>query len=153
MYKTKDTQDYLWPIVDKYHGILRGAHWGGTTQELPPEASRDYYCSARINPNYHLDIQRDLPCEVNERTFVISACGGFQLVDHPKILEKYIYHKIEVAVSDSPEEYLEEFEELPKDPDLRHNMALYALRRSYRDQYDLFHRIEPIIEKYLEVRN
>ena len=149
MYKTKDTQKYLWPIVDSYNGILRGAHWGGTTQELPPEASRDYYSSARINPNYHLDIQRDLPCEVNERTFVISACGGFQLVDNPKIISQY-YSEDQVAISDTPEEYLEQFKNYLVMPELRNQMAYSAMRRSYRDQYDLFHRIEPIIEEYIK---
>jgi spore maturation protein CgeB len=114
--------------------------------ELDPALSRGFYSSAKINLNYHIADQKILDSEINERTFVISACGGFQLVDNPKALPRF-YSTEDMAVAVDEKDYVEKFEYYLNKPEERHGMGLKALMKSYENKYSLFHRIEDILNK------
>jgi hypothetical protein len=145
-YKDLETKKYLLPIVDSYAGILRGVGWGTTTLELDPIYASYYYNTAKINLNYHMQLQKDFENEINERTFIISACGGFQLVDNPKILPKF-YSLMDMAVAQDEKDYMDKFRYYLDKPKERHEMAYNALVTSYKNNYSLFSRLEDVIEK------
>ena len=96
----------------------------------------ELYNFASIYPNYHLQEQIDSFNEVNERTFVIAACGGFQIVDNPAAISQ-LFSPDEIAVAQSPEEYHEMFEHFLANPDKRHSYVEKGMRRVWKD-YTLF---------------
>lgn len=147
--KIDETKRYLLPIISKYKGVLRGKNWGGSIPELNYKNVRQFYNRARININYHLKLQKQYENEINERTFIISACGGFQLVDNPKILSKY-YTEKEIAIANDEKEYLKKFEYYLNKPMERHEMAYEALIKTYNNNCSIFHRLEKIINYICE---
>lgn len=142
--KIEETQKYLLPIVSKFNGILRGANWGETTSELQPHNSRFFYNRSRINLNYHLEAQKHTENEINERTFIISACGGFQLVDNPKLISSY-YSDKELAVANDEKDYYEKFIYYLNKPQERHEMAFKALVKTYDNKCSTFHRLDTVL--------
>ncbi|MFA5182749.1 MAG: glycosyltransferase [Syntrophales bacterium] len=144
--KTEETKKYLLPILGNYYGILRGANWNEKVPLLHPNNGRFFYNRSRINLNYHLESQKVADNEINERTFVISACGCFQLVDNPKILGKYFSEK-ELAIAGDEREYLEKFRYYLHKPEERQEMAYYALKRTYDNKDSLFARLEDMLSK------
>lgn len=143
--KVSETNKYLLPILSSYRGILRGSNWGADIPELHPNNCRFFYNRSRINLNYHLLSQKEYENEINERTFVISACGGFQLIDNPVILNRY-YSEKEMAVANYEKEYIDKFIYYLNKPDERHEMAYNALVKTYHNKYSLFHRLEKILK-------
>lgn len=146
-YKNSETNKFLVPIVsnERYYGKLCGVGWL-TTMELLPNEVRGFYSRAKINLNYHIKEQKMIDSEINERTFIISACGGFQLVDNPKALVRF-YSTEDMAVANDEKDYLEKFEYFLHEPRMRHEMALNALIKSYKNKYSLFHRIGSILDR------
>jgi len=152
IFKIDQTDRYLRPIIgnERFFGILRGTYWDDEdafgVRELDPPDSRIFYSRSKINLNYHLEAQKLFDSEINERTFVISACGGFQLVDNPKALARF-YSTEDMAVAVDEKDYLEKFEYYLNKPDERHEIGMNALIKSYKNKYSLFHRIESILVK------
>lgn len=143
--KIKETNRYLLPIISKYKGILRGSNWNDSVSELDYKNNGFFYNRARINLNYHLQSQKQYENEINERTFAICACGGFQLVDNPKILGKY-YSGKEIAIANDEKEYLEKFIYYLNNPQERYDMAFRALIKTYDNNCSLFHRMDEILK-------
>lgn len=147
--KAEETKKYLIPIVNKYQGLLRGTGWGESFTEISPNDVRYYYNRAKINLNYHLQIQKRYKCEVNERTYIIGACGGFQLVDNPMLI-KELYSEKEIAIAKDHKQYLEMFAHYLNKPDERINMAYKAMVKTYKNNSSLFHRMESMINTMLK---
>ncbi|OPJ58350.1 glycosyltransferase [Clostridium oryzae] len=147
--KYKETEKYLIPILSKYkNGILRGSGWGNIGEELNPGNSKFFYNRSKINLNYHMDIQKQMKNEVNERTFIIGACGGFQLVDNPKLIDE-LYTKDDMAIASDEYEYEEMFEYYLNKPLERADKAYNALVKTYEKNYSLFDRIEKILQEFV----
>lgn len=146
--KVNETKSFLFPILQKYTGFLGGTGWGEAIKEVDPLTIRKYYNKSKININFHLDIQKQYNYEVNERTYIICACGGFQLVDNPQYL-KQIYSEKEVAIAENPEEYLEMFEYYLHHEYQRLNFTYNGLIRTYQNNCSIFHRLESMLS-YLE---
>ena len=135
------------PIINKYRGILRGTNWNDNIPELDPKNNGFFYNRAKINLNYHLQSQKQYENEINERTFVICACGGFQLVDNPKILDKF-YNGHEIAIANDEKEYLEKFIYYLNNPKERYDMTYRALIKTYDNNCSLFHRMVEILKYF-----
>jgi len=146
--KVEETKKYLLPIVNHYNGVLMGTYWDESILELHPNDSRFFYNRAKINLNYHLQMQRDSENEINERTFVISACGGFQLVDNPAILNKF-YSEKDMAIAKDEKEYADKFLYYLDKTKERQEIGYNALVKTYENKYSLFHRLENILSKVL----
>ena len=147
--KCKETDKYLTPILNKYkNGILRGAGWEKANLELNPNNSKFFYNRAKVNLNYHLDIQKQIRSEVNERTFIIGACGGFQLIDNPKIIYD-LYTEDDMAIANDEYEYMKKFEYYLNKPLERFEKAYSALIKTYENNYSLFSRLEIILQKFI----
>jgi len=79
--------------------------------EVPEEEENQLYSSARISLNFH-ERERDgsQPHYVlNQRTFKIPACGGFEICDYVPALRKY-FDEDEVIMADSPRDCLAKVE-------------------------------------------
>lgn len=147
--KYKETEEYLMPILNKYqNGILRGAGWGNNIPELHPNNTNFFYNRSKINLNYHLDMQKQIRNEVNERTFVIASCGGFQLVDNPKLINEFYTEEDMVIVSDEYE-YVEKFQYYLNKPLERLEKSHNALVKTYAKECSLFNRLEKILQQII----
>lgn len=143
--KSEETRKYLVPIVNKFRGVLAGQGFGENISMITDQnIIRNTYSKAKININYHLGVQKKYKYEVNERTFIISACGGFQLIDNPKILNKY-YNNKDMAIARDEKEYVEMFEYYLNKPDIRNEMAYSAMVKTYDNNYSLFSSIDKLM--------
>jgi len=79
---------------------------------IPPDAERLLYSSAKISLNFHEreDDGSQPHYIVNQRTFKIPACGGFQLCDHVPAIWKYFREDEMVLASLDRAEWLEKIE-------------------------------------------
>lgn len=144
--KIGETKKYLLSILNNYeNGILRGSSWGNSIQELEPKNSTFFYNRAKINLNYHLNIQKEFKNEINERTFIIGACGGFQLVDNPKLIFD-VYTEDDLAIASDQYEYIEKFEYYLNKPLDRLEKSYNILITTYKNDYSLFNRLENILK-------
>lgn len=68
---------------------LRG-DWVNNPLSRGWDTCRDIYATAKVSLNLHTTEQRELHATVNERTFTIPLCGGFQITDSP-LASAYLY--------------------------------------------------------------
>ncbi len=142
-FKAEETRQYLLPILQKQRGILAGTNWGYGIGELTVDEAALFYNFARIYPNYHVHRQMEEFNEINERTYIIPACGGFELVDNP-VAMKELFAEDEMAVASSPAEYHEMFAHFLRHPEERLPYIRNGMRRVYRE-YTLFHVLERLV--------
>jgi spore maturation protein CgeB len=144
--KVEEFMEFILPVVSNFNGIFRGTGWGQNITELSPGEVRNYYSSTKINLNFHMNFQKENICEVNERTLIISACGGFQLCDNPKMLCE-LYTDKEIAIAQNGKEYYEKFIYYLNKPKVREEMAYNSMIKTYENKSSLFERLGPLIEK------
>ncbi|MCH9024355.1 MAG: glycosyltransferase [candidate division Zixibacteria bacterium] len=142
--KAEQGNKYLLPIVDSYRGILAGKGWNRGAGELSVSDSALLYNFAKVLPNYHIETQYETFDEVNERTCVIPACGGFELVDNPAAM-KELFDVNEMAVANSPQEYREMFEHFLNNPSERLPYIQNGMRKVWKE-YTLFHSLSKLVE-------
>lgn len=130
------TSMYLSPIIDRYEGLLMGRGYNKTCKELDIASSCVYYSQAIISPNYHTQGQIDNYININERAYIIPACGGFQVVDHPKPLLD-VFNKDEIVYADTIEKYHDHVDYFIEHPEERFEYIYKGMKRVYED-YTLF---------------
>ncbi len=137
---------YLSPITSKYPGIFDGPGWR-KIKDFKFNRDRDRYLYARsmVGLNIHLQEQIDWACEVNERTFMLAACGVPQVVDDAKLLPK-LFSKNALFITKNPKEYQECFEMILKDPKIGTERALVAQREVF-ERHTTFHRAQSFIKQ------
>lgn len=142
--KNKETDAYFMPVINKYkgYGVLYGRGWG---EELNPRDLGEYHAEAAINLNFHRDFQLEMINEINERVFIIPACGGFQLTDKPKALS-YFFRQGEICTADDPQDYMEKFEFYAENPKQRFDFTVRGMYRVW-EEHSLFHRFEMLFKK------
>ena len=79
---------------------------------IPPEAERELYSSAKISLNFHEreDDGSQPHYIVNQRTFKIPACGGFQICDHVPAIRRYFREDEVVLASLDRAEWFDKIE-------------------------------------------
>ena len=142
--KAKQGTQYLQPIVNNYRGILAGKGWNRGAGELSVSDSALLYNFAKVLPNFHIEAQYERFDEVNERTCVIPACGGFELVDNPAAM-KELFDANEMAVANSPQEYKEMFEHFLNNPKERLPYIQNGMRKVWNN-YTLFHSLSKLAD-------
>jgi hypothetical protein len=131
---------YLTPIFQSTPGFINGPGWpqkrhcAGNRQEIlmPIRFSNDRYLYARAKVGINLHIQDSIewPSELNERTYMLAACGTPQLVDSPLLLPINFSNEC-FFVGRNPKEYNELFHYINDDP-------LEAERRALQAQQEVF---------------
>lgn len=77
--------------------------------QIPADEENQLYSSAKICLNFHEREQDGVQSHiiVNQRTFKIPACGGFQICDHVKPIRRYFSDKELVMANYSAQEWFE----------------------------------------------
>lgn len=134
---------FLKPIFSKHVGFIDGPGWSFSQNfEFKPERDRYIYARSKIGLNLHIDNQIDWACELNERTYMLAACGVPQLVDKPKLLfDRFSTESLFVA--DSPKEYEDLFVYMLENPVEAERRALNAQREVF-SSHTTFHRAEAL---------
>ncbi|MFH1867223.1 MAG: glycosyltransferase [Patescibacteria group bacterium] len=128
--KRETFQEWLFPLFKKNYNIkLFGRDWtkldilkrkiSSLSQKLrlpwlrnlrnfviPLEEENQLYSSAKISINIHDLRQQREGIDVNERTFKVPACGGFEICDPVLIVRRY-FNKDEVVVARNPKEWFQ----------------------------------------------
>ena len=107
------------------------------------DKDRYLYARAKVGLNLHLEEQLDWANELNERTYILAACGVPQLLDDPALLPSR-FDKNGLFIADSPAEYTELFEYILNHPDKAKQKTLLAQREVF-EKHTWFHRAEKLV--------
>jgi glycosyltransferase involved in cell wall biosynthesis/spore maturation protein CgeB len=149
--KRTATDIYLRPLMKKYAFLIRGDRWGEDVTSIPQNQSGEVYGKVRICPNYHHAFQKTTQFQLNERTFVIPACGGFEIVDETPILKRY-FDADEMVQAHSTAEWFDLHEKWLRKHTDRMKMAASAHRRvlSEHTYFDRVFRLLELARSYKE---
>jgi hypothetical protein len=141
---------YLKEILADRYGYIDGPGWGFSQgPEIVQQRDKFLYARAKVGLNLHLQEQVDRPCELNERTYQLAACGIPQLLDDPALLGKRFGQECFFSAG-SPEEYLELFGHILAHPDQAEARALNAQRKVFA-RHTTFHRAEQFARQLKEM--
>ncbi len=135
---------YLVPIFRQYPGFIDGPGWsliGNFT--FNADRDRYIYSRAKIGINLHVQNQIDQESELNERTYMLAACGVPQLIDNPMLLNSRFTPGCFFTAVD-PREYKYLFDDLIRKPEMATTRTLQAQREVF-DKHTTFHRAERFI--------
>lgn len=80
---------YFFPIINKFKGYIGGPGWDWEPEfTYNPKRDKYMYASAKVGLNLHIDNQIHYATELNERTYILSACGQSQIIDNAALLSK-----------------------------------------------------------------
>jgi spore maturation protein CgeB len=140
---------------------LWGVGWRGIPELEPLVAQERYLPSDEVVKVYNacqvvINLHSSPLCEqrlggadfVNPRTLEVPACGGFQLVDRVRGLEKFLAPGREVAVFDSEDQLLEMAAHYLRHPEERAAIS-QAGRRRVLASHTYYHRMEALLERCL----
>ena len=135
---------YLSEIFSKYPGFLDGPGWPFIqTKSASFSKDRYLYARAKVGLNLHLDEQINWANELNERTYILAACGVPQLVDNPKLLPQR-FDENAFFVAKGPDEYTALFAYILNNPVEARKKALIAQREVFT-KHTWFHRAEGLV--------
>lgn len=142
--KQRRYRSWLTPILSQYPGFLDGPGWPRIKRYAPKGAHRYIYARAKVGINLHIEDSIEWASELNERTYILAACGVPQLIDNPKLLSQR-FSSGAVFVASSPKEYEELFQYLIRNGDVAAERAELALHEVYQ-RHTTFHRAQQFIE-------
>ncbi len=138
-------RSYLNRIVRERRGVINGPGWGHDEWILGKKHHAALYGMAAVGLNLHIPTSLDIWSEVNERTFILAACGVFQLCDSPKVLRRFFPAEAVPAAS-SPGEYNELFKAYLADPAKRRECQKAALKAVYSG-HTIFNRMAHFVDQ------
>ncbi|HTQ49481.1 MAG TPA: glycosyltransferase [Candidatus Acidoferrales bacterium] len=118
---------------------------------IPEEDENKLYCSSKIALNFHeREPDNSQPHHiVNQRTFKIAACGGFQIVDPVRALPRYFGEDEIVTAALEPHEWLDKTAYYLAHEEERRAIQERATARALREHMST-HRVE-LLERLLGV--
>lgn len=134
---------YLKNIFTEYSGFICGTGWHYVDRWPALAMNKFLFSRAKIGINIHLQDQVDWANELNERTYILAACGIVQLVDEPKILPLRFSNKA-FFVARNGAEYGDLFKYILDNPLEVQKRTKQALLEVY-DKHTTFHRAENFI--------
>jgi len=137
---------WLSEIFSKYPGVVDGPGWSRIGDfSFNSDRDRYVYSRAKVGINLHLEEQITWACELNERTYMLAACGTPQLVDNPKILSQY-FSADAFFVASSPREYADMFRALLAAPELCQGAVIKAQKEVF-ERHTTFHRVDGFVRE------
>jgi FkbM family methyltransferase len=127
-------------IVSRHAGLIDGPGWGFKENLTTLRKDRYLYARAKVGLNVHLPEQITWASELNERTYILAACGIPQLIDAPKLLPSRLSEG-GLFVGDTPEKYNQLFEFILVNPQEAEKRALAAQKEVF-EHHTWFHRAE-----------
>lgn len=144
--KTERYIEYFNKIIRNYKGCIAGPGWFHTPDfAINSDRDRFIYARSKVGLNLHVDVQLNEASELNERTYMLAACGVPQVVDNPVILSKR-FDASSFFVATNPDEYYRLFTELVKDPGLAVKQVERAQEEVFK-KHTVFHRLERFISQ------
>ena len=113
---------------------------------LSMEDERKVYSSARISLNVHEEHVVQHGNEINERTYKILACGGFEITDGVRQIGK-IFTEDELIIAKDPRDWFEKIDYYLKKPEEREKIAA-AGRKKVLAEHTYHHRVAQVLEIY-----
>lgn len=143
---------FLKAIASEKYGYIDGPGWRFSRgSSMITQRDRFLYARTNVGLNLHLQEQIDWPCELNERTYQLAACGVPQLIDKPALLYKR-FKPGRFFVASSPEEYENLFDYILSHPAQAQDNALIAQRDTFAG-HTTFHRAEQFALQLKEIMN
>lgn len=136
--------EFLPDILRGNVGFLDGPGWKFSEKWLSPKGHRFAYARARVGINLHIDDSVQWASELNERTYILAACGVPQVVDAALLLSSR-FDKKSLFIAESPSDYKRLFEQALRDPLEATARALRAQKEVY-SRHTSFHRAENFAE-------
>lgn len=144
-------QRYMGDILSGHGGFVDGPGWRhARTFEFSADRDRYLYARAQVGLNIHLDEQIATPCEVNERTFQLAACGVPQVIDNPAMLP-LLFSQDACYVASTPREYLSCFEQALRSKAESQRRALVAQREVFQ-RHTTFHRAVDFVSQLRQTK-
>jgi spore maturation protein CgeB len=149
------TKDSVLRAIQKFArnaGMIKFANWINDRRiTVPLDEENALYSSAKICLNFHeREPDGSQPHYIlNQRTFKIPACGGFELCDKVPALRNYFTEDEMVMVDIEPSKWLETIEYYLTHEEERKAIQKKATGRALRDH--MYHnRVEQVIALYNE---
>jgi hypothetical protein len=140
-------QDWLLPIARTFPGFIDGPGWTKNSSIAPKNIHNNLYSRSKVGINLHIDMSIDYPSELNERTYILAACGVPQLIDNPMLLSDRFSTNAYYSAS-NPLEYFDLFCYMLENTAETQSKSLNALDQVY-SKHTYFHRLDNFV-KYLE---
>lgn len=138
--------EYIMTIVSKYQGVIDGPGWQKIKNfNFNSERDRYVYARSKVGLNIHLQEQIDWAGEINERAFMLAACGVPQIIDNAKLLPK-LFSENAFFVAKNPKEYRQYFKIILNNPEVGMERALIAQKEVFK-KHTSFHRAEDFIKQ------
>jgi spore maturation protein CgeB len=149
----KDNVLRAWQKVCRKAGLMKIANWINVLRVSVPENEENLlYSSARISVNFHeREADGSQPHYIlNQRTFHIPACGGFEICDDVPALKKY-FREDEVVIGKDPDDWFEKVEYYLKHEKERKAIQHKGTARALKDH--MYHnRVETVIKSARDLR-
>lgn len=141
--------EFFQPVLSRRAGFLDGPGWPAIRRTATSlKKDRYLYARAKVGLNLHLRDQVEWANELNERTYILAACGVPQVIDNPKILPAR-FSDGTLFQSRSPQEYLAHVEYLLRHPEAALERVLRAQREVF-SRHTWFHRAEGLIRDLMQ---
>lgn len=137
---------WLGELLSEYPGVIDGPGWSRIGDfSFNSDRDRYIYSRAKVGINLHLEEQITWASELNERTYMLAACGTPQLVDNPRILGQY-FSADAFFVASSPREYSDMFRALVAAPESCQGTVMKAQREVF-GRHTTFHRADGFVRE------
>ncbi len=131
-------------LIHHYVGLIDGPGWPWSSKfQYASSIDKYIYAQSKIALNLHIDEQIREPRELNERTYILAACGITQVIDNPAILKNKM-PLLNATCSDT--DYYSDFYRLLNSSERKAEDALRLIEYIY-DQETVFDRINSLMEK------
>lgn len=138
---------YKWlpKITKNFHGFIDGPGWHKINSCADFNLHSLLYSRSKIGLNLHIQDSISQESELNERTFILAACGIPQLIDNPKLLHKRFSQNSLFSAS-TPKEYFELFKFMLQNPLECEKRSLLALKEVY-ENHTIFSRLSDFLNQ------
>lgn len=142
---------YSWlsNIFKKSFGFINGPGWTHSRSFASREIHSLLYARAKVGINLHINDSIDQASELNERTYILAACGVPQLVDQAKLLNERFSSNCYFE-GKNPLEYDELFDFILNNPEEANYRAMNALKEVY-SKHTTLHRADGFIKNLLTI--
>lgn len=143
--KQKRYFKWLPNVVYKHSGFIDGPGWHKIDRWASQPTHKFLYARAKIGLNLHIDDSMDWASELNERTYILAACGVPQLVDNAKLLPNRFSDE-SMFIATNSKEYEKLFEYMLNNPQECERRVLKALEEVYA-KHTTFHRASSFVNQ------
>lgn len=140
---------FLEDILREHPGFIDGPGWSAVEHWLPRHLHRYLYARGKVGLNLHIAASIDWPSELNERTYILAACGVPQVVDGALLLPER-FSADSLFVAGTPAEYRTQFETALHEPAEAQRRALNALEDVFA-RHTSFHRADAFARELLRL--